>query len=73
MTERPVIELSSGELGLCVWALGLLAANVEEESGADLLCADIAQLVDRLRRHHADLAEWIEPVAVDDPPDDSPF
>jgi hypothetical protein len=73
VTDRPVIELSPGELGLCVWALGLLAANVEEESGADLLCADIEQLVGRLRRHHADLADWIEPPTVEEPPDDSPF
>lgn len=73
MTERPSIVLSGGELGLCVWALGLLAANVEEESGADLLCAGIEQLVGRLRRHHADLAEWVEPMDVEDEPDDSPF
>lgn len=73
MTDRPTLELSAGELGLCVWALGLLAANVEEESGADLLCADIEELVGRLRRHHADLADWVDPAGVEDGAEESPF
>jgi hypothetical protein len=72
---RPQLALTRGEIGLCVWALGLLATNVEEEAGADLLAADLERLVDRLRQLAYDLDAWHAPAELEeaeDPPSGGP-
>lgn len=71
--RRPQLELELGEIGLLVWALGLLGREVESEPAGELVVRDLRRLVDRLRAHHNDLAEHLQVDTYADPPDDSPF